>query len=314
MKVRTLGTLGTLAASMMVISALGQQPESTPQQPEPPLHLTPDEIAIYRWAPTLIQWSRRQIEECQVLHKLQPAESQAPLSQILERAGLTGDLAFHDFPQITCDESVTSEVASGDRTISKRQKFLYIVLPRPVGDVRVLEEYRTDLKGAPANKFNLHNLFALTIGFASSWLYLSSAEQPDSHFRYFGTQTLRNRKCHVVGFAQDPDKAQRVSEYRIQGKTAGLLLVQGLVWIDTQTFQALRVMTWLLAPRMDIGLDSQISTVEFYEVRPAGTDRTLWLPRDVNVWTLCRGVGVRNTHHYSNFKLFRVESTIKPAP
>jgi len=38
----------------------------------------------------------------------------------------------------------------------------------------------------------------------------------------------------------------------------------------------------------------------------------LWLPRDVKVWALYRGVTVRNTHQYSNFKLFRVESAIKP--
>jgi hypothetical protein len=85
-----------------------------------------------------------------------------------------------------------------------------------------------------------------------------------------------------------------------------------LAWIDSETFQILRVTTWLLAPRPDIGLSSEISMVDFYAVQPSGSGRVLWLPRNVKVWVLYRGVVVRNTHQYSNFKLFRVESTIKP--
>jgi hypothetical protein len=52
--------------------------------------------------------------------------------------------------------------------------------------------------------------------------------------------------------------------------------------------------------------------VDFYAVQPSGSERLLWLPRDVNFEAVYRDVEVHNTHHYSNFKLFRVESTIKP--
>jgi hypothetical protein len=90
------------------------------------------------------------------------------------------------------------------------------------------------------------------------------------------------------------------------------MLVQGLAWIDSETFQVLRIKTWLLAPRTDIGLNHLNSTVDFYPVQPSGAERVLWLPRDVTVESVYRGIGVRNTHHYSNFKLFRVEITIKP--
>jgi hypothetical protein len=151
----------------------------------------------------------------------------------------------------------------------------------------------------------------ITSGFASTWLFFSPDERQDSHFRYFGIQTNRNRECYVVGFAQDPERAQNVGEFQI-GEKSVTVLVQGLAWIDSQTFRILRVMTWLLAPRQDIDLSSQISTVDFYAVQPSGSERVLWLPRDVNVWVLYHGTAVRNTHQYSNFKLFRVESTIKP--
>jgi hypothetical protein len=115
-----------------------------------------------------------------------------------------------------------------------------------------------------------------------------------------------------VGFAQEPERARSVGGLRVAGRTV-VLLVQGLAWIDTETFQILRITTWLLAPRTDIGLSSQSSTVDFYAVRPTGFERVLWLPRDVTVVIGYRGTQVCNTHHYSNFKLFRVTSTIKSA-
>jgi len=256
-----------------------------------------------------MNWTPSQIRDSPFLHKLQPAGSQDPLPMVLKRVGQTGTLLFQDFPQVSCDEAVLSEVGSPPKT--RHQKFRYIVIPRPVGEVRILEEYRTDVQGNAPEKSNFGDLYMLTSGFASTWLYLSPAEQHDSRFRYFGIQTIRNRECYVVGFAQDPEKARRVAEVLLDGRSAAVL-VQGLVWIDAQTFQILRITTWLLAPRQDIRLGSETSTVDFSAVQPSGGERVLWLPSDVEVEIFYRSIAIHNTHHYSNFKLFRVESTIKP--
>jgi hypothetical protein len=91
-----------------------------------------------------------------------------------------------------------------------------------------------------------------------------------------------------------------------------VLLLQGLVWVDAKSFQILQIKTWLLAPRTDIGLHGQLSTIDFYPLQPADSERGLWLPREVTVEVVCAGIAARNTHHYSNLKLFRVESAIKP--
>jgi hypothetical protein len=115
----------------------------------------------------------------------------------------------------------------------------------------------------------------------------------------------------VVGFAQDPERARSGGVFSDYGKSI-VVLLQGLAWIDSETFQLLRISTWLLAPRTDIGLTSEESTVDFYPVQPKGFEGVLWLPHDVKVRIIYQGFHVRNTHQYSNFKLFRVESTIKP--
>jgi hypothetical protein len=307
------------AVFMSEVSAGPQQPAALPQVARPPVRLSPAEIELYQRAQTLLNWTPRQIHDSPFLHKLQPTGSQDPLPMVLDRVGQTGTLLFHDFPQVACDEEVISEVMRDYR--GPRQgtplyppqlrKFRYIVAPRPLGDVPGFEEYRTDLKGNPLDASSLRDLFMITSGFVFTGLYLSTPNQPDSNFRHFGIQAVRNRECHVVGFAQNPERVHGVGRFVDQGKTVALL-VQGLAWIDSETFQILRVITWLLAPRMDIGLSSETSTVDFFPVQPSGSERVLWLPRDVTVEGVYRGVRFLNTHHYSNFKLFRVESTIKP--
>jgi len=300
-----------LAVSTSVASARLAEPAASPQSPDLPPPLTPTEIELYRHARTLIDWTPGQIRDRPLLHKLQPPESQDRLTGILERVGQMGMLVFRDFPQISCDEGVFSEVFAGRRHTMGRQEFRYIVIPRPHGNVPAYEEFRTDRKGNAVDYWRSNSLSLTTSNFASTWLYLSPGDQSGGRFRLFGTQTMRNQSCLVVGFAQNPDRVRRVSGLHLGGKNVPLLF-QDLAWIDPETFHILRVTTWLLAPRMDIGLQSQVSTVDFYPVTPNGSERTLWLPRDVKVDVVYRGLEVCNNHHYSNFKLFRVESTIKP--
>jgi hypothetical protein len=307
-----LSSLMLAAVSIGAVRRGLQQSAAPPQLPKPPLQLTPSEIEIYKGARTLIDWTPSQIRDLPLLRKLRPAESQDQLPMVLERVGQTVTLLFHDFPQVACDEEVFSETYRGRSHMTALHKFRYIVIPRPVGDLPAFEEYRTDLKGNPFAAASPSQLFMITSRYTSTCAYLSPADQRDSRFRHFGIQTIRNRECHIVGFAQAPEKARTVGGLRIEDKSV-VLLVQGLAWIDSETFQVLRIRTWLLAPRTDIGLSYQASTVDFYPVQLSGFERVLWLPRDVMVVIDYRGVLFQNTHHYSNFKLFRVDSAIKPA-
>jgi hypothetical protein len=303
-------------ASIGAVRARAQQPTAPPELPEPAVQLTPAEIEIYKSGHTLIDWTPRQIHDCPFLRKLRPARGQDQLPMVLERVGQTGTLLFHDFPQIACDEEVVSQALPDARLgtlgSTKVRKFRYIVIPQPVGDFPGFDEYRTDLKGTPLDSARLSDLFVITSNYVSTCLYLGPADQRASRFRHFGIQPIRERECQVVGFAQEPERVRRVTTFQVQANSV-VVLVQGLAWIDSETFQVLRIKTWLLAPRTDIGLNFQISTVDFYRVQPSGYARVLWLPRDVTVVTNFRGIWFNNTHHYSNFKLFRVESTIKPA-
>jgi hypothetical protein len=246
-----------------------------------------------------------------MLHKLQPAVSQDRLPKILEGTGQIETTLIRDFPQIACLEEVTSESIHLRIEDKYHRKFQYIVIAHPDDIVPTFEEYRTDLNGSPLDQSRLRHLPMMTYNFVSSGLFFSPADQRENRFRYFGVQKIRDRECQVVGFAQNPERVHRVNIFQTQGRS-GALLVQGLAWIDSQTFQILSVAMWLLAPRPDLGIAGEMSTVDFYPATLSESDKVLWLPRDVTVVVSSGGVFARNTHHYSNFKLFRVESSIKP--
>jgi hypothetical protein len=275
------------------------------------VHLAPSEIEIYRKAPTLIEWNSRQVKD--KLGRLRPADNQDQLPTILERTGQTVAALLRDFPRVTCDEDVISESKQGvHESYVRLNKFRYIVIPHPEDALPTFEEYRTDAKGNPLDKSSLQDLPFLTYNFASTTLLLSPSDQRESRFRYFRIQSIRGRKCHVVGFAQNPENAHRLGRFTVQGKSC-VLLLQGVAWVDAYTFDILQMNTWLLAPRMDIGLDAQFSHIEFYPTKVGESKSVMWLPRDVKVSVIClKNMSASNTHHYKNYKLFSVESTIKP--
>jgi len=318
-RARVLLSSSLCAAAWVAALSVGlQQFAATPQQLVLRFELTPSEIEIYKGAHTLIDWTPREIHQCPFLHKLRPAGSQEALEMVLERVGDTVAGQLRDFPRIACDEVILEALPglgaydlNGMREPTRYLKFRYIVIPQATFDIPAFDEYRTDLDGKPIDALRMRGLSMTSSKYASTSLYFSPADQSDSRFRYFGTERLRDRECHVVGFAQQPARARRIIRFRTQRETAGLLC-QGLGWIDSETFQILRITVWLLAPRMDIGMSSQSSTVDFSPVKPIGIDRELWMPREVAVVLVFQGKPLRNTYRYSNYQLFRVESTIKP--
>jgi len=131
--------------------------------------------------------------------------------------------------------------------------------------------------------------------------------QPGSIFRYLGRQLLEGRETYVVAFAQRPDTT-RLEAWASDGKKTVRMLVQGVAWIDPTTYQIIRMRTDLLAPRPDINLERQTTEIRFAEVHFKALPAAFWLPHEVVVTVNIFGQTYRNTHHYSHFRLFKVET------
>ncbi len=312
------GILGMKAAALGS-RTVAQPPHSSSQSAEPPIRLSHEEFEIYSHARTLIDWTPQEIKHTPPLSKLRPGAKQDKLPMVLERMGENAAAMIAEFRNIACEEHVYSQW-SLDRPIAPWQergqnevahRFRYVIIPRSAGDPLMFKEYRINRKGSPVDLESLSDMRFITTGFTRFWAYFNTSNQAQSRFRYFGERTIRKQKCYVVGFAQQPDLARDVTTFEVGARPA-VILWQGLAWVSEQSFHILKIETWLLAPRKDIGLESYGTIVNYIPFRPVGLDRILWLPKEVEVRVHYKNVFLRNTHLYSGFKLFRVNVSISP--
>jgi len=297
---------------------LAQPASSSPQSAEPRPRASQEELETYRHARTVVDWAAREIKDAPALYRLRPA-GEEPLPVILKLVGERAAAMISEFRNIACDERVYSEWNEGSPIVTWREMgpnevahhFLYIIIPRPAGDPLMFNEYRTTPNGKAIDFGSLADLRLITTNFTGSWAYFNPSNQPESRFRYFGEESIRKQACYVVGFAQRPDVARNLTTFE-GGNHSGVILVQGLAWIDERSFHILKLETWLLAPRSDIGLESENTTVNYSPILPTGMKDVLWLPHEVTVQVHYHDVFVRNTHRYSGFKLFQSHAVIAP--
>ncbi|MGH9430121.1 MAG: hypothetical protein ACRD3T_01100 [Terriglobia bacterium] len=251
------------------------------------------------------------------LKHLQSALSQAALPEILQKTGTNIGLLFQNFPNTSCRETIREVRLTNDRTVDKSlvQVFNYIILPESAKGSDEFREYRTDSKSRAIDPSYLNGAALTTIGFASMPLIFLPRYQAESRFRYLGQDQIKHEEVDVVGYAQIFKRAQEMGYVDIAGRTA-LILTQGVAWIDPQTFQILRLRTDLLAPRPDILLDRQTTDIEFETVKFKNSPTRLWLPRQVTVEVAWNNMTFQNTHTYSHFRLFNVQTdqTVSAAP
>jgi hypothetical protein len=245
------------------------------------------------------------------LKKLKPAASQEQLASILKRVGENVAILFSSFPNVTCREEVTEQRmgVTGAMHDQVYQEFRYLALASPDKKNVGFREYRTDSKGRPLQRQGLDSGYLITEGFVSLPLYFHPSYQPESKFRYLGKEVIGKQATEVVVFAQTSSTHQK-ERFTIGGESVSVL-TQGVAWIDAANNQIVRMRTDLRAPEPEIRLDSQTTRIKFAEIRFKGRSPGLWLPREVEVETRCYGEMFRNTHSYSEFKLFTVQTQMK---
>jgi hypothetical protein len=306
-----------LTAVGLAVATTAHVEATSPQSTASPARLSHQEFEIYSHARTIVDWTPQEIKDAPSFYKLRAVEKEDALPVILQHVGETAAAMIAQFRNIACDERVYSEWKIGSPIATWREMgpnevahhFAYIIIPRPAGDPLMFTEYRTNPKGNPVDLGSLTDLRLITTNFTGSWAYFNASNQPESHFRYFGEESVRKQPCYVVGFAQKPEIARNFTTFEA-GKHSAVILVQGLAWIDERSFHIAKIETWLLAPRSDVGLESQNTTVNYFAVLPAGLENPLWLPNEVTVLVHYQNLFIRNTHRYSRFKLFQAHSVI----
>lgn len=252
------------------------------------------------------------VEYIPELKVLRPARDQTKLPMVLERTGARVDEFFRDIINLAAHEEVTQEKLSRKKRVQTSQHLQYNYLIIIHGDEKPprFEEYRADAEGKPVTQKGATRVYSVTSGFGLKCIYFSTAHQPESTFLYLGDEQIGQRNTYVVAFAQRPGHTTMAES--VSGSWgADSVFVQGIAWIDQNSFQIVRLRTDLLGPPVDIGLTRQTTEVTFGEVRLPDIEVPLWLPSLVNVYAVFDGQAFRNEHHYTNYERYRVSVKIK---
>ncbi len=244
------------------------------------------------------------------LKGLETAQSQGELAEILGKVGEGVEAFFRDFPNTSSLEEIREEHLQRKGKVAEAldQQFQYLCLAPTQKSGPAFVEYRTQSSGDPSSPHGLESGFMLTSGFASASLPFHPVYQPDSVFRYLGRQSVDGHLRFVIAFAQRPEAARLTGSFRMN-QTFATTLTQGFAWIDVDTHQIVRMHTDLLYPLPQVRLQRETTDIQFERVQFKETTVDLWLPRDVTVTVDWRGKTLRNTHRYSQFKVFDVETS-----
>jgi hypothetical protein len=218
---------------------------------------------------------------------------------------------FRNFPSTASLEEVREERLQPNGRVrrSLHQRVQYLSLMTTDHRDLAFQEYRKRL-GVSSVPSDLTEGFMLTAGFTSASIRFHPEYQSESAFRHLGRQRIDGHEAFVVGFAQRPGTARLSGTFR-SGETSVSTFDQGLAWVDSTSYQIVRMRTDLLRPVAKVRLERVTTDTHFGEVHFIQSPLTVWLPREVTVTVEWNGRLLRNTHTYSEFKLFNVESSQK---
>ncbi|MBZ5513480.1 MAG: hypothetical protein LAN62_01290 [Acidobacteriia bacterium] len=315
--VRGCALLGALLSPSFVLTVAAPQPDT--QVFDLSSYVQADPITNHP-----IEKLRKDIPE---LKKLEPSDDQSSLPDILSRVAENLDLFLKDFVNTTSREEIDESrrgggtgdptelfpgVIRGDQTARFthdfiHQRFRYLMLLE-AGAPRRLAEYRTDIEGQDRSADLPVAGFLQTSGFASLLLLLDRDHQPLSSFRYLGSQVVNGRPTYVLAFAERPMPAAVVVSFRLSTGESIPVILQGVAWIDAETYQVVRMRTDLLAPQTDMGLRQESTIVQLHQVTFRQSPAVLWLPQEVEVTVEFRGTLFQNRHRYSDYQIFHVDT------
>lgn len=249
------------------------------------------------------------------LKNLQPPADPKQLPMILKNVARNVDAFTHNVGDLIASEDLTQQRLNPDGKIKAKLRTQddYLILQHGY-EWGANAEYRMDKKGNRLESVGLEKGYLVTAGYALNCVTFSTVSQSQSNFRYLGDQKVGMRDVFVLSFAQNPADATFKTVMRGAGGHDVEMLTQGILWIDKNSFQILRMRSDLLTPNRELQLNQITTDVTFAQFQLQDNSMNLWLPGDVTVLLEIGGEKYRNLHHYTNYRRYQVSVKIGSSP
>lgn len=238
------------------------------------------------------------------------ATTRPPLKELLDRVGSEVGKFWDYFPSVTCTEKVTqTKLGDKGKVLSQqRETFDYLIMLRSHGMDITVDESRVETAHSQSKK---DASLLETNGFSLFTLIFHNLYQSHYEFQQLPDDLLNGRRLWAIAFKQvTDDHPLSVLQVREQDYP---LEWRGKAWIDPESSAVVRIHAGLGDSMADRGVLRLDADVTYSEIRFSGSP-SYWLPATADVEAQTKRQHWHNTHTFTAYKRFSVDTDVKMAP
>jgi hypothetical protein len=230
------------------------------------------------------------------------------LQNLLQRTGEQMSEYLEKFSDVRCTETVLQEKFKNDGKdkIDHREEstFDYLVILANTGGELSLSESRLPVHEAKEDKKKRSML--VSNGFATLFLVFHPLYANSFEFSELGNEVVDGHRLtkvafrHIQGTRTPAALALRGREYPLE--------LSGTAWIDAETAVINKMSAGVENTMVDVGLNTLHTDVEFAPFPFKDLQKTYWFPLRAVVEVETPRQHWRNTHAFTNYKLFSVST------
>jgi hypothetical protein len=230
-----------------------------------------------------------------------------PLDALLGRVGKHVEAYLELISAMNCTEHVLQERLGGNgKTLEKEERsFDYLILITDAGGDLNLAESRL----APDEDKHTHKArrpLLISNGFATLFLVFHPYYAPGFQFHDEGEETVAGHSLSKIRFQHIPG-TRSPAALAVRGREYPLEL-SGVAWVNQDTGIIEKIAAGLESGMEDIGLRRLRSEIEYKPVTFGGSQQQYWLPSVATVEVESLHQHWRNTHRFSDYKRFSVDT------
>lgn len=237
------------------------------------------------------------------------ADVSATGSALLERTGARVKQFWDELSSVTCTETLLQERLNqkGKVAFNSKSSYDYLISMRWDTGGMLVDESRLPI-GQQQKKAPKSSLL-VTQGFAALLMIFHPEFQPGYSFTLEGEEKVTGAILERVGFI--PRKGSpSPAALSLKDRTYPIAW-EGEAWIDPERAMVTRIDAHWKDPAEEIGLRSLSSEVHYAPISFRESSQSMWLPEKARIEVKTVHQEWRNTHQFTNYRLFSVDTQDK---
>ncbi|HEY2858303.1 MAG TPA: hypothetical protein VGJ21_07795 [Terracidiphilus sp.] len=238
------------------------------------------------------------------------AESKS-LEETLRLARHQAEVFLEQFSEVKCTEKVTQEKLNQDGKVERNAEstYDYLVILTNLGGELSLNESRLALHEAKPDRQKTSLL--VSNGFATLFLVFHPYYAGSFEFTAQDDGALNGHRMRTVAF-EHIRGTRSPAALSLRGRDYPLEL-SGRAWIDPQSGWIAKIVTTIGSSMQDVGLKTMDSEVDYAPLPALHAPELYWFPVKATVEVETPRQHWRNTHVFSDYKMFSVSTEEKVA-